>query len=585
MKSRKLRGGAAIPLARVIRKIATPANARRVAGAFNVAFPNLIPSVKQDLISKIKAATDSSPVQRILNQMTGSPSGSLPGGGPGRPRKSPLAPSSKVRASKVAAREAVKNSEILLGVPAMGSGKRQDNVTTVDSSSITRIVANVRAKMFIMNQRIVVPRSKSFREVMKEFPGQTIRLRDDDVGIANNYQRRLYSTCGVNRKGLWAPVSSGIAIKPWTGWPTALQQGVTGFPMNRYDYGRLSYSPAFSSNDYDALLTLGAYWAWWFNQMSPEDRAITSLRFPVSEKKLSVTITNRNTYTPTKVTIYVVRNRSTQTVPCAYNVYTDRSLNTNTPIQYLYSVDSPPTQVLDDVAAPVANAFFNTETSMHLKASPVMGQAFTDFYTVVSVHKKLLGPSDVLTFNLAVGMNGLDMQDVSDNFQLTLPNDVPQSPRYVIGDYQLLVTFEGIPKFTAAFRKHTAGSPNVVSFPAQLAVSAVTNPCDIDLKTAVSFVVNEKDYYGQGVLPIYRMSQYSQPSIISGANVAQLEFRLQAFRSTVFRKERNYPENFNVPYSDLVQASTATGDTRTGYFVEVATNVDYKGVDSIATYV
>jgi hypothetical protein len=374
-------------------------------------------------------------------------------------------------------------------------------------------------------------------------------------------------------------------MKPWINWLTPLQQGVTGFPMNRYDYTKLSYSPAFTSNDYDALLTLGAYWNWWFTQISVADRTITSLRFPVSEKKLSVTITNRNTYTPTKVTVYVVRNRSTLPVSCAENVFTDRSLNVNVPLQYLYPVDSPRTQVLDDSASPVADLFFDAETSMHLKASPVMSQGFGDRYNVVSVHKRLLGPSDVLTFNLTVEMNGLDMDDVADNFSLNQSADTPQLPKYVIGDYQLLVTFEGIPKFTAAFRKQVVGTPNAVIFPAQLAVSAVTNPCDIDLKTQLSFVVNEKDYYGQGVLPSNRMSQFSQPTTISGTTVSQLEFRLQAFRSTVFRKERNYPENFNVAYSDLITASTNVNDTRTGYFVEVATNVDYKNVDSVATYV
>lgn len=529
-------------------------------------------SVKK-LAKQVETSTQARPVQAALNKTATRTKTKA------TPLKSRLKPGRKAKTTEVTP------VNFMLNVDAFGTGKKVDKIQEATTTMTAKKAGGVVTRLYTRHHHIRSPYSRWIKSMMKKYPATIVRMRDDDNSTPNNMQRRPYGTCGFNRRGLWYPPANGTsspntATKPFTSWvtTTSAPNSMAAYPMNRYEYNRVWYSPAFKGEDYDALYTLKA-WIDYYNTSQVQDRQVVDMVFPLTKKTLTTVITNNNTYTPCKIKVYVIRNKVNAHIPAAaYCIDPNQSgVNVGIPLDYIYTASSPDVPLLDSGAASTNVTGFVTERSMHLEASPFMGQRFKDYFDLTASYTKILGPGDILKYKLSVDQDGLRLSDAKNNFSYNGNANMDQ--RYIIGDYQLVITYEGLPKYTALFKKVVVTNPGPpptygVEYPQQMAVSGVTNPCCIDVRSSLEFEVHESDFYQRKIEATARTSNFdgNVNYLNQSTSVVQLERRLAAGYDVVVENNRRFMPHFTVAYDDIVtDKTTASASTPNGFFLDVKT--------------
>lgn len=467
-----------------------------------------------------------------------------------------------------------------------------------------RIIGNVVGKMYKLKDRFEVPRSKWLREKMKTTVRTSIVVRDDmavderDTGNLNNDTRgRSFSVSGLNRKGVYRNQSLGLtrAIPNTTDYAT---QGYYIFsPLNPPTGLFMPYTAYFAAQDYNSVLFLQLMLQWITSaQLTGNQRNMTRVTFPMVRRRLISTITNRNAYTPVACTLYVLQRKhmrasldlasgSTAADVLFGTAGTTLSNFGPLPPKYVYPITNQALLPGDGAGLPGPN--FIVEQSIHMKASPFMSEDFVRMYDVKRVHKFILQPGDLMEYTLSVGMNGFPLSAITAN------REVFEDPGSVLsalqvrwanclsGDYELLLTFHGAAKFTAAYKRFV--SAGNVQFVNQLARSGVTGPAEISMQNKVVMDVLDDDYYDLRV-PVGRRSVEwdGTRAAIDGigfdaAGNSSIERRYALMDDLDIRKKREYPEEFNVASGDLVDPEAGTSS---GYYIQVKSDVSYKTINT-----
>lgn len=453
-----------------------------------------------------------------------------------------------------------------------------DSTTT----SQRNVQGNTIGKVYKLNDTFTVARSKWLREKMKDTVKNTIVLRDDNVDYEAasgartvEVARRAYSTCGLNRKGLYYPYTD----TPTIGGLSANKEFYAA--AGTYYIGNLNYpTHGFYAQDYNAAAYVQLMLAWFQSSVfTQEQRDQLRVTLPVTSKKLVSTITNRNAFTPVDFTLYVVQNKGTfgnGTTPMAA-LYNNIG---GIPAKYLYPVVSQDSY--NDAGVSQSNFPIQTETSMHLKATPFMSKAFTQNFKVIRVHKFTLAPNDIMEYSLSCAMNGLPLKAFTDSIHSAGGYSWQTGPTAwnlpLAGDYSLMLTFQGGVKTTAGFARVVDG---VKSFPRGMATDNVTVPCEVSMRSKVSMDVLDDDYYDQKSTNNYSKKLWNglQNYIDDPGNSVQLR-RNVFFEDLALRKPREYPPLFNVAADELVDPDTTS---TTGWYTQVQSKVSWKTVNQQST--
>lgn len=498
----------------------------------------------------------------------------------GRPRKG--------RPPKIRRNTTEPERVILPVMPTFDEPGGRDTLMKSSMKVGTRKVGNVIGKIYYQDDTIATSRGKYIREIMKQRPKTTVVIRDDMANkrgptgaLIDNRFLKLYATCGINRKGVYLPVT-----QPVTGGAFDITRAPTEYTLSGSYYNENVpwYTHGFFIQDYNRLLYLQLFLTWWGLVQSDTSLKLSDIIFPVTNRKLITTIVNRNSYTPAACTLYLLQKREEystsanafQLAPYCFVKGVAEAI----PEEYLYSTVDP-LDILDGGGNAVQTGVqtFLPERAMHLQATPFMSDAFRRAWRVLNVHKFVLKPNDEMIHTLSVDMDGARLKAFFNNqgdsvirtdSQLDLSN-------CAIGDFQIMLTFSGASKHTTAFKKVVG---ETVTFPNQMAVSGVTAPCEISMNSKVTMDIYEEDYYDLKLPSTSRRDAWSGAAswFSGGATTGTfLERRMAMFEGLTISQPRVYPPNFEVAYSAIVDPAVTSAS---GYFIQVESDVNYKTINT-----
>ncbi len=179
------------------------------------------------------------------------------------------------------------------------------------------------------------------------------------------------------------------------------------------------------------------------------------LYFPLVRSRSIHRIRNRMAFTPIDISIYLLRcrqetplqpqavifrnwNDETPTSAAAYAPVLGTPLNYTWPISQDILAQNDPTGVQVDMT-------INAEVSMQLGVTPQWSPTFNEYWEVCKVMKQRLKASDILEFHFEQEYGVChSLNDFIANFT-NAPGEVIKYNRYTTGDYELLITFNGLP--------------------------------------------------------------------------------------------------------------------------------------------
>jgi hypothetical protein len=481
-------------------------------------------------------------------------------------------------------------------VQRLGSAEEEDVMSKTTTGVTTRRIGDNTMRVFKLKDSFSSVRGRIMRKAMADHPKTTVILRDDatglgmmdNAGIANT---RAYSTCGMNRKGVFAP------------FPDFSSPECSNYTTTNYYPTRGFYSPGFFMQDYNRMLFLELLYktyATGANYLTANDLDAKRITFPVSRRRMITTITNRDAYTPTQVTIYVLRAKTTLFGTFAISPAQFRIIGARTDGQlqskYIFADTTTPLMKTDGTTWVDRNVV--TESSVALTATPQQSDDMTRVWDVVKVRKFVLNPNDIMEYTLSVGMDGFDLETYTQfiSADSSAATRATMHSAILVGDYQLLITFQGANKVTAGRRLFvpavpgSAGPPVVAAVPAyynypnQLAISNVTTPAEISVQTRVSMDIHQEDPYDLK-LPIQDrpISWDGSDTWASGvASAPGLEKRMAMNRGTYWTLRNQYPVAINAAFADM--KDPADGSTPVaggaGYYIQVPTDDTYRTVNS-----
>lgn len=279
-------------------------------------------------------------------------------------------------------------------------------------------------------------RSKMLRNAMEDFGTNT-----DKKIHTTGYPRALdcqYSQAGINRKGIYAPI-----INMTTG----------NFPNSDLAY------------DAKGTVTKGMRRTFCYNNAMSDD-VITymdgvntgnmDLYFPLTGTVSTHKIRNRMIYTPVDISIYILRCRERTDYMPHGAIWASWDSEPTTahhgyapvfgdPQPYVWSCeDGQLTQNNPDGDSVVQNV--HIESSCQLGVTPLWSPSFNRLWQVCDVLKQRLEPNDICEFVFTEEFAAChSLNDFIGNFGSDPDTTLSKYDRYAPGDYEILVTFNGIP--------------------------------------------------------------------------------------------------------------------------------------------
>jgi hypothetical protein len=251
-----------------------------------------------------------------------------------------------------------------------------------------------------------------------------------------------FSECGINRKGIYAPIKGmldgNILIKNQA-WDA---RGTVTKAMRRdfiYTYG---------ITDAIFLYLTGVG--------TGANISNVDLLFPLVSTRSVHKIRNRMQFTPIDLSIYLLRCRETSDRHPAgsiWNQWNDLSITPSdqfAPITgpdqpYVWKAKEATVDQTDPDGSSTSSLTFYKESSCQLGVTPFWSPAFNKYWECCQVIKQRLEPNDILELWFE--------QDFKDCHSLnnliawfgSAVQNVQQNQRYVPGDYEILIFFNGIP--------------------------------------------------------------------------------------------------------------------------------------------
>ena len=246
-----------------------------------------------------------------------------------------------------------------------------------------------------------------------------------------------YSQAGINRKGIYAPILG------------TLEDSITKEPESFDHFGtvtqglrrRFCYAYGMSTE-------VSEY-------MDGEETGNLDLYFPLVSSYSKHKIRNRMIYTPIDVSIYILRCRvQTDRAPSGsiWNDWGTNGISLSAGFAPTGNVDYPfvwTTQQgvvsQNDPGGAQIDTTYTIESSCQLGVTPQYSPVFNKFWQVCDVLKQRLEPNDILEFHFSE-----EYKDCHSLREFTANYGVGESSgntlnRYVSGDYEILITFNGIP--------------------------------------------------------------------------------------------------------------------------------------------
>lgn len=254
---------------------------------------------------------------------------------------------------------------------------------------------------------------------------------------------QLYSSCGSNRKGVWAPF----------GW----NWGMTSTDKEYFA----------SHQQYSTLLSPTLSWFNWIynNQMSDEMKTWLAdgaqgagdAYFPICNIIDTVTFSNYNQFVPVEYSVYICQCKRSTVIPPSTSWYSLGFFSNEAvqmPNAYTYAVE---TEVLTDPDNKSSTFTLSSETSVHVGSTPYFSPEFRTNWEVLDVVKFDLEPSDKM--ELTINRHFRRTMSIRDMESYVIDYGNVDA-YYQEGDLALLVTFKGKPCFLQYFPSADEPSPN-----------------------------------------------------------------------------------------------------------------------------
>ena len=280
-------------------------------------------------------------------------------------------------------------------------------------------------------------RSEMLRQAMKDF-GTTTDRKIHTTG----YPRALdcqYSQAGINRKGVYAPI-----INMTTGSFQNINlaydaKGTVTKGMRR----TFCYNNAMS----DDVITY----------MDGNNTGNLDLYFPLTGTASTHRIRNRMIYTPIDISIYLLRCRQrTDLMPHAviWSEWDSTGIAGGAgyapvkgdPQPFVWNCEDSQITQTDPDGTTLETLNIHAESSCQLGVTPLWSPNFNRLWQVCDVLKQRLEPNDICEFTFTEEFAAChSLNDFIANYGSDPDNVQSKYDRYSPGDYELLITFNGIP--------------------------------------------------------------------------------------------------------------------------------------------
>lgn len=337
-----------------------------------------------------------------------------------------------------------------------------------------------QSKQFYLKDVHKIKRTKYMISAMKSCAPTTIQLRSDKQDVASGINKNMtsLSACGIGRKGVYAPYFTRSPVIANTNYKDG----------NFYNFAEGFDSARFLVQDYNKMVNFEAVRAYFRNPGASSRPAATEmpdLIWPVSSKKITLKIQNRNSQLPVNCQLYKCRWKRPP-VPA-----TGRNL-----VQTWFApVAANPTGLNDfdrmapKYVFPATNTQAQTtnvdflETSVWPEVTPFFSQLWRQFVDVVDVYKFTLGSEDVMNYTFTEQMNGISYNKLDRAFK--------DDNHVLEGDYAYMLTFQGAPCI-AGFQSVPENASQFVP-DATRNVGPVSGPALVSMTASVSMTCHFPD--------------------------------------------------------------------------------------------
>jgi hypothetical protein len=278
-------------------------------------------------------------------------------------------------------------------------------------------------------------RSKMLSHAMDEFGTNTDRKIH-----TTGYQDALdcqYSQAGINRKGIYAPIQEMLGGIFYDADLSNDARGTVTKAMRR----TFCYTHAMTDD-------VESY-------MDGSNAGNLDLYFPLVSTYSTHRIRNRMIYTPIDISLYLLRCRE-ETDECpqaeiwsSWDTTGPASSSYNAPVEGNPQPYVWPTQEgivsQDDPEGTQIDQTFVIESSCQLGVTPQWSPQFNKLWQVCDVIKQRLSPNDILEFHFSEEFAQChSLNDFIANYGPNFTSNARYN-RYTAGDYEILITFNGIP--------------------------------------------------------------------------------------------------------------------------------------------